>query len=35
MGLTTYAGDGDPLPSFAGDPLWLPLEGGAEAVLER
>jgi len=35
LGLTTYACDGDPLPSFRGDPLWLPLEGGAEEVLER
>jgi IMP cyclohydrolase len=35
LGLTTYEGDGDPLPSFRGDPLWLPVEGGAEQVLER
>jgi hypothetical protein len=35
LGLTTYEGDGDPLPSFRGDPLWLPLEGGPEQVLER
>lgn len=35
LGLTTYRGDGDPLPSFAGEPLWLPLEGSAEATLER
>jgi hypothetical protein len=35
LGLTTYAGDGDPLPSFVGEPLWLPLEAGAEATLER
>lgn len=35
LGLTTYAGDGDPLPSFAGEPLWLPLDGDAEAVLGR
>ena len=34
FGLTTYEGDGSPLPSFRGDPLWLPLEGDAEAVLE-
>ena len=32
-GLTTYMGDGSPLPSFEGDPLWLPLEGGPEVVL--
>jgi IMP cyclohydrolase len=34
FGLTTYSGDGDPLPSFSGDPLLLPLDGAAEAVLE-
>jgi IMP cyclohydrolase len=34
-GLTTYSGDGDPLPSFRGDPLWLPLEGAPAAILER
>lgn len=34
VGLTTYAADGNPLPSFAGDPLLLPLEGSAEAILE-
>jgi len=34
VGLTTYAGDGDPLPSFMGDPLLLPLLGTAEEVLE-
>lgn len=33
--LTTYQGDADPLPSFRGDPLWLPLEGTAARVLER
>lgn len=32
--LTTYAGDGNPLPSFNDDPLPVPLEGSAEAVLE-
>jgi hypothetical protein len=32
-GLTTYMGDGDPLPSFNGDPLLLPLRGSAEALL--
>lgn len=35
LGLTTYGGDGDPLPSFTGEPLWLPLESSAEATLER
>ncbi len=34
VGLTTYSGDGTPLPSFAGDPLLLPCQGSAEAVLE-
>lgn len=33
LGLTTYTGDGDPLPPFRGDPLWLPLQGGAGHVL--
>jgi hypothetical protein len=32
--LTTYQGDGDPLPSYRGEPLWLPLAGGAEAVAD-
>jgi len=30
--LTTYLGDGDPLPSFKGDPLMLPLQGNAEKI---
>lgn len=34
LGLTTYQGDGEPLPSFRGEPLWLPLAGSAEAVAE-
>lgn len=34
LGLTTYRGDGSPLPPFVGEPLWLPLAGGPEAVLE-
>jgi IMP cyclohydrolase len=34
VGLTTYMGDGSPLPSFQGDPLLLPLEGSVEAVLD-
>jgi IMP cyclohydrolase len=33
LGITTYAGDGEPLPPFRGDPLWLPLGGGAGHVL--
>ncbi len=32
-GLTTYMGDGRPLPSFSGDPLLLPLRGNAETLL--
>lgn len=31
--LTTYMGDGDPLPGFSDDPLLMPLEGGAEEVM--
>jgi IMP cyclohydrolase len=34
-GITTYAGDGDPLPSFSGEPWLLPLEGRGADVLER
>lgn len=32
--LTTYEGDGFPLPSFSGDPLLLPCGGSAEEVLD-
>jgi hypothetical protein len=32
LALTTYEGDGDPLPSFRGEPLWLLLEGEPEAL---
>lgn len=32
--LTTYMGDGDPLPSFAGEPLPLPCAGSAEQIAE-
>lgn len=32
-GLTTYMGDGHPLPSFSGDPLLLPCHGTAEEIL--
>jgi IMP cyclohydrolase len=35
LALTTYQGDGDPLPSFAGEPLWLPLEGDPDEVADR
>jgi IMP cyclohydrolase len=34
LGLTTYRGDGNPLPSFSGDPLLLPCGGKADAVLD-
>ncbi len=34
FGLTTYTGDGNPLPAFTGDPLVLPLDGDAEAALD-
>jgi len=32
--LTTYMGDGSPLPSFTGDPLLLPCAGTAHVVLD-
>ncbi len=32
--ITTYSGDGDPLPSFRGDPLLMPLRGDAVNVLK-
>ena len=35
LGLTTYQGDGTPLPSFAGEPLWLPCSGSAAQVADR
>lgn len=34
FGLTTYQGDGDPLPSFFGDPMLLPCQGSAEKIME-
>ncbi len=34
LALTTYEGDGSPLPPFRGDPLWLPLSGNAEDVAD-
>jgi IMP cyclohydrolase len=34
LGLTTYRSDGNPLPSFSGDPLLLPLNGSAEDILD-
>ena len=33
--LTTYMGDGDPLPGYRGDPLVMPLHGGAEEIMEK
>jgi hypothetical protein len=33
VGLTTYSGDGHPLPSFTGDPLLLPCAGSPEDLL--
>lgn len=33
-GITTYRHDGNPLPPFAGDPLWLPLTGSLERVAD-
>jgi len=35
LGLTTYRGDGSPLPSFEGEPLWLPVPGTPDALLAR
>ena len=32
--LTTYMGDGNPLPSFEGDPLVLPIEASPEETLD-
>ena len=32
--LTTYMGEGEPLPSFKGDPILLPLEGNAEQIVD-
>jgi IMP cyclohydrolase len=33
--ITTYAGDGNPLPSYTGEPLLLPCEGTSADILER
>lgn len=35
VGITTYSGDANPLPSFTGDPLLLPCRGDAQAVLDQ
>jgi hypothetical protein len=32
--VTTYMGDGDPLPAFRGEPYPLPLQGDATAIAE-
>ncbi len=32
--ITTYLGDGSPLPSFEGDPRLMPLTGSAEQILD-
>jgi IMP cyclohydrolase len=34
VALTTYQGDGSPLPSFEGDPLLLPCSGTPEEILD-
>ena len=34
VGLTTYSSDGNPLPSFTGDPLLLPCAGSPEDLLD-
>jgi IMP cyclohydrolase len=34
VALTTYQGDGSPLPSFEGDPLLLPCTGTPEEILD-
>lgn len=33
--VTTYSGDGDPLPPFLGDPLVMPLRGGLQEVADE
>ncbi len=33
-GITTYEDDGNPLPSFEGDPLLLPLKGDPQEILD-
>jgi len=32
--ISTYATDGKPLPSFDGDPRWVPIEATAEDTLK-
>jgi hypothetical protein len=33
--VTTYMGDGDPLPSFCGEPLLMPVKGGMQTVAKN
>ena len=35
MGLTTYEGDGKPLPSFVGEPMLLPMAGSVQDILQQ
>ena len=35
VGLTTYSGDGEPLPSFTGEPMLLPCAKTAEKILDQ
>ncbi len=34
LALTTYEGDGDPLPSFRGEPLWFPTDDDPKSLGE-
>lgn len=34
-GITTYMGDGNPLPSFTGDPLLLPCDGTTNEIIDK
>lgn len=33
--ISTYATDGNPIPSFAGEPQWMPLPASAQATLDQ
>lgn len=33
--ISTYATDGNPIPSFAGEPQWMPIAESAEATLDQ
>ena len=35
LAITTYTEDGDPLPPYRGDPLWLPLDATPQALMDR